>query len=121
MNEKKYKSVKIPEEAWENLKSISGDSLSRTISTIAKAVREAAEEQVNRIDNIARSILPELVKSGILQVKVSGFEITGVERGERKLKITGYVLLEGPEAIIDKLMEVFEDVRRTTKEVQKEA
>jgi len=93
---KEYKSIKVPEETYEKLKSM-GKGISEALTTLVEDKEKAIEKKMADIGDVAEDLAEELLKSGIFEIRFAGFELDDVLENGDSMVIKATVRVEIPD------------------------
>lgn len=92
---KEYKSIKVPEETYKDLKDL-GKGIGKAVEVLVDEQKERFTEQIENIEGIADDLAEVIFESGIFDIKFKGMAIEEIEEVGDLLRIKGVVRVEIP-------------------------
>jgi hypothetical protein len=103
---KEYKTVKIPEEAYEVLKNLQkqGVPITRVLEMMVMSYRKGVEEKVEETKRKAEEIAEAMFRKGFFDIRFREGKVTEVYEDGDDLVIRGYVRLTIPDEEIRQMI-----------------
>ena len=91
-----WKSIKVTEETYKHLKKM-GKGIGKAVEILVKRQREAFEEKLEDVEEVAGDIASVLLESGIFDISFKGAGIEDIEENGTMVRIKGFINIDIPD------------------------
>jgi hypothetical protein len=93
---KEYKSVKVPQKTYDQLKAM-GQGYGKALEVIVESQKQAIEQKVTEIGEIGRRLYEEVLAKGLFNIKIAGVRVGEVREDGNNIFINLEAIIEVPD------------------------